>query len=180
MIKQAADLYATEQAAQQNMEQAAHFITHPTWSGVLQRGQDALETYSDTSDAGKLARLRRQIQIGREAIQEANGQPLTLDAAANVSRLSLEVAGAKEQASALEAQMKSDQRIREIGSGYGTCDGRTVERCEVNAIKVFLVMLILVSSLLTACGEPASVRAKAIQKKHGGYGHVGDANRTAP
>jgi hypothetical protein len=101
------------------VEQAAHFITHPTWSGVLQRGQDALETYSDTSDAGKLARLRRQIQIGREAIQEANGQPLTLDAAANVSRLSLEVAGAKEQASALEAQMKSDQRIREIGSGYG-------------------------------------------------------------
>ncbi|MFL6465956.1 MAG: hypothetical protein ACJ73N_16295 [Bryobacteraceae bacterium] len=119
MIKQAADLYATEQKAQHNIEQAAHFIAHPSWSGVLQRGQDALETYSDTSDAGKLARLRRQIQIGREAIQEANGQPLTLDAAANVSRLSLEVAGAKEQASALEAQMKSDQRIKEIGSGYG-------------------------------------------------------------
>ncbi|MFL6465957.1 MAG: hypothetical protein ACJ73N_16300 [Bryobacteraceae bacterium] len=50
----------------------------------------------------------------------------------------------------------------------------------MNAVKVFLVILILVSSLLTACGEPASVRAKAMQKKHGGYGHVGDANRTAP
>ncbi|MFL6463876.1 MAG: hypothetical protein ACJ73N_05640 [Bryobacteraceae bacterium] len=50
----------------------------------------------------------------------------------------------------------------------------------MNAVKVFLVILILVSSLLTACGEQPSVRAKAIQKKNGGYGHVGDANRTAP
>lgn len=119
MIKQAASLYQTEQLAQRNIQQAAHFVAHPTWSGVLQRGQDSLDLYSDTSDAGKLARLRRQIQIGREAIQEANGQPLTLEAAASVSRLSLEIAQAKEQASALQRQIDSDLRIRQIGSGYG-------------------------------------------------------------
>jgi hypothetical protein len=119
MIKQAADLYQTEQQAQRNIQQAAHFVAHPTWSGVLQRAQDSLEIYSDMSDNARLARLRRQIQIGQEAIREANGQPLTLEAAANVSRLSLEVARAKEEASGMQQQIDSDQRVRQFGTGYG-------------------------------------------------------------
>lgn len=119
MIRQGADLYQTEQQAQRNIEQAAHFLAHPTWSGVLQRGQDGLEVYSDVSDNAKLARLRRQIQIGSEAIQEANGQAPTLEAAANISRLSLELARAKEDASLLQQQIDSDNRIRQIGTGYG-------------------------------------------------------------
>jgi hypothetical protein len=119
MLKQAADLYRTEQQAQRNIQQTAHFLEHPTWQGALQRGQDALGVYSDTTDNARLARLLRQIQIGREAIQEANGQPLSLESAASVSRLSLELASAKEQASVLDARIKSDLRIRQIGSGYG-------------------------------------------------------------
>jgi hypothetical protein len=47
-------------------------------------------------------------------------------------------------------------------------------------VKLYLILMLLVSLLCVSCGEPREARARAIQKKHGGYGHVGDANRKAP
>lgn len=50
----------------------------------------------------------------------------------------------------------------------------------MSSLKLNIILLVLVSLLCISCGETRNERIKALQKKHGGYGHVGNANRTAP
>jgi hypothetical protein len=120
LIQQGVQMIRNGEQAVANIKGAAQFIAHPAgWRQAIDTATVALDQVSTGSDSVALQRLNRALGASQQVYRQISNEPPTLANIAALSSLSLQQVEAKNQADQLAAQLQSEQRVRQFGTGYG-------------------------------------------------------------